>query len=68
MFLPFRLYNSGQRAAAVQDSMAAVLESSRIELLDPRDAAVAQVICEAQWRPIDRKVFISWLQFTISSA
>lgn len=45
-----------------------VLETVRIELLDPHMAAVAWVICEAQWQAANIKVFISFPQFTIYSA
>lgn len=42
-----------------------VLETVRIELLDPHMAAVT---CEAQWQAANIKVFISFPQFTIYSA
>lgn len=45
-----------------------VLETVRMELLDPHMAAVTRVICEAQWQAADIKVFISFPQFTIYSA
>lgn len=45
-----------------------VLDTVRIEQLDPHTAAVTWVICEAQWQATHIKVFISFPQFTIYSA
>lgn len=41
-FLPFSLYDAGRRATAVEDlNGCLVLESRRMKLLDPRNAALA---------------------------
>lgn len=58
-----------QRATTVQLlNSHTLLETARIELLDPHMAAVSWVICEAQWQAANIKVFISFSQFTIYSA
>lgn len=65
---PFSLSNTDGPQSTRALNSHTVLETIRIELLDPHMAAVTWVTCEAQWQAADIKVFISFPQFTIYSA